>query len=142
MLKSFYYFIRLIFLQKDIIITLAKREVITQYTGSFLGFLWTFIHPLIMILVFWFVFSIGFKVKPDNNVPFVVWLTAGMASWLLFAEIVNGSSTIIQSNANLIKKTLFHSQILPLVKIISCLITHGVFLLVLFGLLFFSKNVL
>jgi len=139
MIKSFYYFIRLIFLQKHLIVSMAKREVATNYVGSFLGFIWTFIHPIVLIFVFWVVFSVGFRVQPKNDVPFVVWLTAGIAVWFVFADIVNGSSGVIVSNAHLIKKTLFHSQILPVIKIVSCLITHSIFLLILFGLIIFQK---
>jgi len=63
---------------------LAHREVASMYVGSFLGFIWTFIQPGVMILVFWFVFSVGFKTKPLNDVPFVVWLTSAMAPWFVF----------------------------------------------------------
>ncbi len=139
LLKSFFYFIRLIFLQRQLIATLAKREVANQYVGSLLGFIWTFINPMVMIFVFWVVFSVGFRVQPKNDVPFVVWLTAGMAVWFVFADIVNGSSSLIVSNAHLIKKTLFHSHILPVTKVVSCLITHSIFLLVLIGLIVFQK---
>jgi len=139
MINSLYNFIRLIFFQKHLIVSMAKREVATQYVGSLLGFIWTFINPLVMIFVFWVVFSVGFKIKPTSNVPFVVWLAAGMAAWFVFADIVNGSAGVIVSNAHLIKKTLFHSQILPVIKIFSCLITHSVFLLVLIGLITFQK---
>lgn len=138
MLKRFYYFLRLIFLQRYLIGSMAKREVAAQYVGSFLGFIWTFINPLVLILVLWVVFSVGFRVKPLNDVPFVAWLTAGMAAWFVFAEIVTGSSSVIVSHAHLIKKTLFYSQILPVVKIVSCLITHFVFLIVLLGLIAFN----
>ena len=139
MLKSFFYFLRLIFLQKNLIFSIAKREIKTQYVGSILGFLWTFIQPMIMILVFWFVFSVGFKTQPKNNVPFVVWLTAGMAIWFVFSDIVTGSARVVVENANLIKKTVFHSQILPVIKIVSYIITHLVFLLVLIGLIIFQN---
>jgi lipopolysaccharide transport system permease protein/teichoic acid transport system permease protein len=118
---------------------MAKREVATKYVGSLLGFIWTFINPLIMICVFWVVFSIGFKVQPTKDVPFVVWLTAGMAAWFVFADIINGSSNVLVENKHLIKKTLFHSQILPVIKIVSFLITHLVFLVVLIGLIIFQK---
>ena len=139
MIKSFVYFIRLIFLQRDLILSMAKREVKAQYVGSLLGFVWTFIQPMVMIFVFWFVFSVGFKARPMANVPFVVWLTAGMAIWFVFADIVNGSAGVVVANAHLIKKTIFHSQILPIIKIVSCLITHSVFLLVLIGLILFQR---
>ena len=139
MIKSFFYFIRLIFLQRDLILSMAKREVATKYVGSLLGFIWTFINPMVMIFVFRVVFSIGFKAQPTKDVPFVVWLTAGMAAWFVFADIVNGSSNVVVENTHLIKKTLFHSQILPVIKIVSFLITHLVFLVVLIGLIIFQK---
>ena len=139
MLKSFLYFIRLIYLQKHLIVTMAKREVATQYVGSLLGFIWTFINPMVLIFVFWVVFSVGFRVQPKNDVPFVVWLTAGLSVWFVFVDIVNGSSGLIVSNAHLIKKTLFHSHILPVIKMVSCLITHSIFLLILIGLIVTQK---
>lgn len=139
MVKSFCYFIRLIFLRRYLIVSMAKREVSTQYVGSLLGFIWTFINPAVMIFIFWIVFSVGFKVKPTNNVPFVVWLAAGMAPWFVFVDIINGSACVVVANAPLIKKTLFHSQILPVIKIVACLITHSVFLVVLLGLIVFQK---
>jgi len=105
MIKSFFSFIRLILLQKYLIGVMAKRELETQYVGSLLGFIWTFIQPIVMISVFWFVFSVGFRVQPTNNVPFVVWLAAGMASWLVFADIINGSAGVVVSHAHFIKKS-------------------------------------
>ena len=139
MIKSFFRFLYLVYLQKHLILSLAKREVVEQYVGSLLGFVWTFINPLVMVCVFWFVFSVGFKSQPLNNVPFVVWLTAGLAPWFAFAEIVNGSSGVVVAHAHLIKKTVFKPQILPVVKIVACLVTHGVFLLVLVGLILFQE---
>ena len=117
---------------------MAKRDVANQYIGSLLGFVWTFIKPLVLIIIFWIVFSVGFKAQPHNNVPFVVWLTAGMAAWFVFADIVNGSAGVIVANSPLIKKTLFPSQILPVVTLVSCLITHSIFLIVLMGLIVFQ----
>jgi ABC-type polysaccharide/polyol phosphate export permease len=139
MLRSLFYFIALIFKQKQLIVSMARREVATSYVGSLLGFIWTFIQPLVMILVFWVVFSLGFKVRPVKDVPFVVWLTAGMAAWFVFSDIVNGCASVITGNAHLIKKTVFHSQVLPVVKIVSCLITHSVFLTVLGVFIIFQK---
>jgi ABC-type polysaccharide/polyol phosphate export permease len=78
-------------------------------------------------------------VRPVKDVPFVVWLTAGMAAWFVFFDIVNGCASVITGNAHLIKRTVFHSQVLPVVKIVSCLITHSVFLTVLGVFIIFQK---
>jgi lipopolysaccharide transport system permease protein/teichoic acid transport system permease protein len=139
MIKGFLNFLKLIYLQRQLIFSMARREVASRYVGSLLGFVWTFIHPMVMIFVFWFVFSVGFKSQPVNNVPFVVWLTAGMAPWFVFADIINGSASVVVENGNLIKKTIFPVQILPVIKLVSCSITHSVFLLVLLGLIVFQS---
>lgn len=139
MLDSFKQFIKLIIKQRFLIVDLAKREIAGQYVGSLLGVLWTFIQPLVLIIVFWFVFSLGFKVKPTNDVPFVIWLTAGLAPWFLFAHIITSSTGAVIQHANLVKKTIFHSEILPIVNILSATVTHIVFLLLLTLLMFFYK---
>lgn len=135
MIASFIAFLQLIWQKRQLIIGMAKRELRSQYVGSFLGVFWAIIHPLVMITVFWFVFSVGFKAKPMNEVPFVVWLTAGLAPWFLFSEIVNGGTNTVVAHAHLIKKTIFYPQILPLVKICSALVIHFVFIVVLLVLI-------
>jgi lipopolysaccharide transport system permease protein/teichoic acid transport system permease protein len=114
---------------------MAKRDISTQHVGSLLGFFWTFINPLIMIFIFWLVFSIGFKTAPKGNVPFVVWLTAGMAIWITFAESINGSTSVIINNSHLAKKVVFPLSILPVVKLVGSFVTHSVFLLMLISLI-------
>ena len=127
--------IRNIYNQRFLILSMAKREIAAQYVGSSLGFVWTFIHPLVLIFVFWFVFSVGFKAKPMNDIPFVVWLTAGMAPWFLFSQIISSSAGVVVAHANLIKKTLFHAEILPVITIVAGSVTHLAFLLLLLCLL-------
>lgn len=128
-------FFKQIFAQRDLIAIMAKRDLQARYAGSFLGWIWSFIQPFVMIFVFWFIFSVGFRVKPTNDVPFVVWLTAGMAAWFVFSEIINGSPSLVVSVSNLVKKTLFPSEILPIINIFTSLFGHGVFILILLGLL-------
>jgi len=140
MLRSFLNFGALIWRQRHVIWAMAGREAATAHVGSLLGFIWTFVHPIVLVAVFWLVFSVGFRVRPPNDVPFVVWLTAGLAPWLAFAEMVNGSAAAVTGSALLVKKTRFDSQILPVVKVVSCTLTHGVFLAVLMILMLFQKT--
>ena len=111
-----------------VLVNLAFRELRLQYVGSALGIVWQLITPLILILVFWVVFSVGFRVQPASGVPFAVWLTAGMAVWFAFSEIVSGSVHAITSHPHLVKKVVFPVQGLPLVKVISAFINHLFFL--------------
>jgi len=135
MAKDYLVFFKLLFARRRLTLDMARRELASQYAGSFLGVVWTFIHPLVLITVFWFVFSVGFKAKPMSNVPFVVWLTAGMMPWFLFADILSTSAGVVVAHTNLIKKTFFPAQILPLIRLLVGLVTHFVFLVLLFGLL-------
>ncbi len=138
MLKNIWELIQLLTQQRNLITNLTKREITTQYVGSLLGFVWTFVHPVVMVCVFWFVFSVGFKSKPLGDVPFVVWLTAGMAPWFFFADVVLGTVGSIVISGHLIKKTIFPSEILPIVRLLSGTVTHGVFVLVLLSLILFQ----
>ncbi|HID97293.1 MAG TPA: ABC transporter permease [Thermodesulfobacteriaceae bacterium] len=130
-IKILWYFIRLIIDRRNLILEMVRREISVQYVGSWLGFVWTFINPAVMILIFWFVFGFGLKTQPMNDVPFVVWLTAGMAIWFCFSEIWSGSTLMVTNNAHLIKKVVFPSSIFPVVKILSSLVSHAVFLVLL-----------
>ena len=135
-MRQLYHFLRLIGRQRELIFEMAKRELATVHVGSVLGFVWTFIHPMVIVLVFWVVFGLIFRPAPGEY-PFVVWLTTGMAAWFAFSDIVGGATGVITDNANLIKRTRFHAHILPVVKIASALVTHAVFLGLLILLLAF-----
>lgn len=114
---------------------MALREIRQQYVGSTLGIVWQIITPIVLITVFWVVFSVGFRVQPASGVPFAVWLTAGMAAWFAFAEIVSGSVHSITGNAHLVKKVVFPLQALPVVKVITGLSNHLFFLTILMVLI-------
>jgi ABC-type polysaccharide/polyol phosphate export permease len=130
-IQGFWNFLLTIVQRRFLLFEMAKRDIASKHVGSFLGFFWTFVNPLVMIFIFWLVFSIGFKMKPKHNVPFVVWLTAGLAVWNTFSEIIVKSTTSITSHAHLVKKVVFPLSILPIVQLLSSFITHVVFMLLL-----------
>ncbi len=134
-LSRFLNFFKALIHYRGLIWAMAKRALANQFIGSVLGFVWVVLHPLILIAVFWVVFGLGFKAKPLNNVPFVVWLTAGLAAWTVFVNIISGSANVVVENRNLIKKMVFPSQILPVVKLIVALVNHLVLLAVIVVLL-------
>ena len=121
--------------RRELIWTLARRDLAGRYAGSLFGMIWTVIHPVVMIGIYWFVFGVGFKTQPMMNMPFVVWLTAGMLPWLLFTEIISTVNNSIVESAGLIKKTVFPSQIVVFSKILAALASHLVLLTLLFILM-------
>ncbi len=139
MFRFFLSFIQVLIEQRFLIRDMSKRQIASRYVGSSLGILWMIIHPLVLITVFWFVFSFGFRVTPTNDVPFVVWLTAGLAPWYFFSQIIPTATGTIVAHSNLVKKTLFPSEILPIVNIISSLVSHLVFLILLIILILLQQ---
>lgn len=130
-LQGFTNFLLTLIQRRHLIFEMAKRDISTNHIGSFLGFFWTFINPLIMIFILWLVFSIGFKAAAKGDIPFVIWLTAGLAIWNTFSEAISGSTGVIIGNAHLVKKVVFPLSILPVVKLVGSFITHFIFILLL-----------
>jgi lipopolysaccharide transport system permease protein len=119
-------FFRKIVLQRHLIWNFAVRDLKKRYVGSFMGFFWTVVHPLVLLASYTFVFSIIFQIRPglsrvDN---FAVFAFCGILPWLYFQETVMRSCTSVTDNGNLIKKTLFPSEILPITVLLSNLATH------------------
>ena len=138
--RGFYTFLVNLLERRSLIFEMAKREIASQHVGSLLGFFWTFINPLVWIFILWVVFSLGFKMHPKGiNVPFIVWLIAGMSIWNTFTEIVSGSTGVIVSNSFLVRKLVFPLSILPVVKLVASFSTHSVFLLMLVVLMMFYR---
>lgn len=112
---------------------MSKNELKSRYVGNFGGILWAFVQPSISIAIFWFVFSVGFKAAPVNNVEFILWLMAGMIPWFFFAEAVSGATNAVLESSFLIKKIVFEAGLLPVVKVVAALSVHLFFVLVLVG---------
>ena len=96
--------------------------------------LWAFIQPAAMIGIFWFVFQVGFKSKPVDNFPFILWLVSGMFPWFYFAEALSMGTNAILSNAFLVKKVVFRVSLLPIIPILSALAIHIFFIFFMFAM--------
>jgi len=118
--------------KRHIIAELTKADFKNKYLGSYLGILWAFVHPTMYIGIVWFVFQIGFKFQPMDNFPFVLWMLAGIIPWFFFSECMSSTTNSILENSFLVKKVAFSLGILPLVKILSSLIIHFFFIIVIF----------
>ncbi len=99
-----------------------------------MGILWAFIQPAITVLIFWFVFEVGFKSMPIDNFPFVLWLVCGMFPWFFFADAWSGATNSITTNAFLVKKVVFRVSLLPMIQILSALVVNMFFVGLLFAM--------
>ena len=129
---------------RSLIRALVQREVIGRYRGSVLGILWSFFNPVVMLLIYTFVFSVVFKARwsggSDSKTEFALVLFAGLIVFNLFAECFNRAPSLILSNVNYVKRVVFPLEILPWVALGSALfhtlVSVGVWLIayiILFG---------
>jgi lipopolysaccharide transport system permease protein len=114
---------------------MVKREIVGRYRGSFLGLLWSFVNPVLMLTIYTFVFSIVFKARwgqgSGDKFEFALLLFAGLIVFNLFSECVSRAPSLILGNVNYVKKVIFPLEILPWVALGSALFHAGISLVVL-----------
>lgn len=103
---------------KTLIYQMTKRDILSRYKGSMLGLGWSLFTPLMMLIIYTFVFSVVFKAKwgvdtEQTRTAFSVILFAGMIVFNIFSECFNRSTTLITSNSNYVNKIVFPLSILP-----------------------------
>ncbi len=133
MVSHFLKFLLDLYRNRVLIIQLTERDFKTRYLGSYLGLLWAFIQPTVTILIFWFVFEVGFKSAPVGDFPFILWLITGIIPWFFVADTLSSATSSIVENSFLVKKVVFRVSMLPIVKLLSALIIHLFFVLVIFA---------
>lgn len=129
--------IRNIVHHRAMIFALALRDLQSRYAGTLGGALWAFLHPLAVVIIFYFVFAIGFRAQGPSNTPFILWFVCGLVPWFYFGETLSAITNSVSSNSHLVKKTVFPTEILPFVHLASGLLPHAIFMLILAGMLAF-----
>ena len=122
-----------LFQSRSLIWKLAKNDFKNRYAGSYFGRIWAFAHPIVTVLLYWFVF--GHVMMQDKkeiltagvDAPYVLWLTAGLVPWFFFSEALNNGTTSLMEYSYLVKKVVFKISVIPIVKIIAALFTHVFF---------------
>lgn len=117
---------------RKLIMTLSKNDFRTKYAGSYFGIIWAFIQPICTILVFWFVFQIGFRSADIGNVKYILWLMTGLIPWFFFQESWLTATNAFIEYSYLVKKVKFKINILPMIKIISAFFVHIFFIAFMF----------
>jgi len=123
----FAHFARKLYLHRGLIRNFVVRDLRARYIGSFMGLFWSVIHPLVLLASYTFVFSVIFGQQPpadSGTHSFALFLFCSILPWLFFQDTLQRSSTVIVDNANLVTKTLFPTEILPLTVLVAGLINH------------------
>lgn len=119
-------FLKTVHKNKHLIVALTKKEVTSRYQGSIIGFMWSFFNPILMLLVYTFVFSVVFNAKwgggEQDKSEFAIILFAGLMVFNFFAECITKAPGLIIGNVNYVKKVIFPLEILPLISMASALV--------------------
>lgn len=114
---------------RSLTLSLVRRDIEARYRGSFGGGFWTVLNPLLLMLTYFFVFGIvlesRFPGDPTRS-GFVVYFLSGMLPWLAISEALGRSPAVVLEHGNLIKKLVFPSEVLPVVRTLAALVTQAV----------------
>jgi ABC-2 type transport system permease protein len=126
---------------RELTANLVRRDLKVRHRGTFLGMLWSLTTPLLLVGLYYFIFTYIFKVKtvPDavrsdgTEVPFAIFFFGGLVIWNLFATAVGSSTGSIIGSGYLLNKVYFPRAVLPLATVLSCLVTCAFEMSVLFA---------
>lgn len=127
---------------RQMIYSLVRRELRGRYKGSVLGFLWTFINPLLQLLVYTLVFSV---IMHSNIDRYYIFLFVALVPWIFFSTSVQGGATSIINSADMVKKIYFPREVLPIACVTSAFVNMLLSFVVVFGVLLvtgFGINIL
>lgn len=124
---------------RELIGAMVRREVVGRYRGSVMGLVWSLITPLLMLVVYTFVFSVVLKARwaggtgtgEESRAQFAILLFAGLIVHGLFAEVVNRAPGLVLGNVNFVKRVVFPLEVLPVVAAGAALFHAAVSLVVL-----------
>ncbi|MGQ3480966.1 ABC transporter permease [Paenibacillus sp. TY11] len=122
---------------RHLLMNMSKSDFKNRFSGSYFGVVWAIIQPLMTILIFWFVFQVGFRAQPISNVPFILWLCAAMIPWNFFSDAIINSTGAFTSYSFVVKKLVFKIGLLPLVKVTASFflnIAFNIFLILIYSL--------
>ncbi|HEY9527567.1 MAG TPA: ABC transporter permease [Anaerolineales bacterium] len=125
-----------LWLNRHLIWQMTRRDIVARYRGSLIGLAWSFITPLLMLMVYTFVFSMVFKARwgtgeNESRADFAIILFVGLIVFGFFSEIVNRAPRQVISNANYVKKVVFPLEILSWISLGSVLFHSLISLVVL-----------
>jgi lipopolysaccharide transport system permease protein len=130
------HFVRNLVERRTLVAQLVRRDFHQRYVGSAVGWVWGAIHPMVLLASYYFIFVVMLDAKlPDSEVTrsYVFYMFCGFLPWLLFQDTVVRSAGSLIEHANLITKTVFPAEVVPVSIFLSSLIHHLIALVLVIG---------
>src|SRR5215831_2444098 len=123
---------------RGLVSSLVARELKARYRGSLFGFLWSFINPLLLLLIYSFVFTKVIPNTTEGAQPFALFMFCGILPWTWFATSLSDAAGSLIAGGNLIRKVLFPAEVLPLVSVLANMVHFflGLPILILFLIIY------
>lgn len=120
---------------RHLIWKLAKNDFKKRYAGSYLGAVWAMIQPVVTVVMYYIVFDVIMGAGDqagarDTQIPYVLFLTAGLVPWFYFTEALNNGTQALMEYSYLVKKVVFKISILPIIKVIAATFIHAFFVII------------
>src|SRR6476469_6115223 len=127
-----------LFRYRGLIQSLVARELNARYRGSVFGFLWSFINPLLLLLIYSFVFTTVMPNTTEGVQPYQLFMFCGILPWTWFSSSLGEAANSLSAGGNLIKKVLFPAEVLPLVSVLTNMVHFflGLPILILFLIIY------
>ena len=104
---------------REMIISLVRKDLRGRYKGSVLGFLWTFVNPLLQLIVYTIVFSIIMRASYEQ---FYLFLFVALVPWMFFSSSVTDGAASILKEKDMVKKIYFPREVLPISTVTSAFV--------------------
>lgn len=124
---------------RELVFFMIWRDIKVRYKQTMLGALWAVIQPVMMMLVFTFIFGTVAKLPTDGDIPYPIFSYTALLPWGLFVAALNQASRSLTTNQNMITKIYFPRLILPLSSVLAGLVDFAIASVILVGLMFYYK---
>lgn len=128
---------REIYEYREMIFSLVKRDLRGRYKGSALGFLWTFINPLLQLLIYTMVFSVIMRSGIED---YYIFLFVALVPWIFFSTSLTGGAGCIIAQQDMVKKIYFPREVLPIAHVTSQFINMLLSFIVIFAVLIVTRH--
>ena len=129
-----------LFRYRGLIQSLVARELKARYRGSVLGFLWSFINPLLLLGIYSFIFTTIMPNRAEGVQPYSLFMLCGILPWTWFSASLTEASNSLIAGGNLIKKVLFPAEVLPIVSVLANMVHFFLALPIVAGVLIVYRH--
>lgn len=121
------HFVRNLVERRNLLFQLVRRDFSQRFVGSTAGWLWGVVHPIVLLVSWVFVFQVCMRIPPPPGLErgnYALFLFCGFLPWMLFQDTVQRSSSSLLEHQNLITKTIFPAEVVPVAVFLSSLVNH------------------